>query len=529
MLFTVLHSPKATTKIHAMSERFLRVLSANLIATVFALSLSPALAATYYVDPQSGNDTNPGISKTAPWKSVPGMTGGSAWGAITSDKKVSAGTIIEIKAGAIFTGKRWVIDKTYYQTGTDTSPIIVRVSPTWDSGNVVIDGRGAIVPKWNGGIQVTDLSHIVITGVDAARRIEIKNYSAHANILHYAGSETARATGNQLSWFDCHHSSNYCVSNARQDSLLYEDGIAHDSGALEGGGKPINGTGVIMGDGDDATGDNNVVRHVISYNNGHGATTNDGSVSFGFQISAGVNTLFDSCEAYGNGRDGFDGGRVDNNGNASMTFLNSSSHDNHEDGFGLSAGPTGNVTAIHINTIAVNNGQANWTIYDGARIEIYYAIGVASAANIHAFMSYANWPAPNVKIRNSYMGTINGGRQIHYYNQAKNGYPAFDSDHNLWVPSASHGDDFDDDGAASYITPPKWRGKHDKYGVTYKDATLSRLADSARKPENANRYFGIYLTSPLGVNIDRKGKARPNPPTIGPFELGLRNSLTLNR
>ena len=504
------------------------VAKVGIVAAVFAVLMSPAFAATYYVDPQTGNDTNSGISKTTPWKSVPGMTGASTWGGITSAKKVPAGTVIEIKAGVIFAGKRWVIDKTYFQSGTASSPIMIRVSPNWGSGNVVIDGRGAIVPKWNGGIQVTDLSHIIITGADATRRIEIKNYSAHANILHYnTGSDSSKMVGNQLIWFDCHHSVNYCVSNARQDSLLYEDGLAHDSGAIEGGGTGKNGTGVIMGDGDDATGNNNILRRVISYNNGQDATANDGSVSFGFQITGGINTLFDSCEAYGNGRDGFDGGRVDNKGNASMTFVNSTSHDNHEDGFGLSAGPTGNVTAIHINTIAANNGQANWTIYDGAHIEIYHAAGLASAANIHAFMSYANWPAPNVKIRNSYMSTIAGGRQIHYYNQAKNGYPMFDSDHNLWVPSTSSGEIFDDDRTASYISPPIWKGNNDKFGISYKDVVLNLAAGNFRIPENTNpsQRAGIYLTLPVGVNIDRNGKVRSNPPTIGPFNTAQHKSM----
>ena len=504
-----------------------RFISSANVVLLFCLVSLEICAGTFYVDSAMGNDRNSGLNKTLAWKSVPGMTGAIGWGTISESNKLPSGTIIEIKAGSRFVGKRWVIDKTYYASGTAIAPTTIRVSGDWGSGNVVIDGRGAVVPKWNGGVQVTDLSHIVITGTNSARRIEIKNYSAHANILHYAGNESTRAIGNQLRWFDCHHSSNFCISNAWQDSLRYEDGIAHDNGAIEGGNTPIYGTGVIMGDGHDATGDNNIVRRVISYNNGRYARSNDGSVSFGFQISGGLNTLFDSCEAYGNGRDGFDGGRVDNKGNATMTFINSASHNNNEDGFGLSAGPTGNVTAIHINTTAANNGQANWTIYDGARIEIYHAAGLASAANIHAFMSYANWPAPKVKIRNSYMSTVIGGKQIHYYNQMRNGYPIFDSDHNVWVPATSNSEIFDDDRVASYVSPPTWRGKNDKFGATYKDVILNLSADNFRIPEHANpsHRTGIYLTSPIGINIDRNGRLRSNPPTIGPFNSGPRKSI----
>lgn len=484
-----------------------------------------AVAATYYVDSISGSDANPGSTQAAPWKSVPGMTGASAWGAISAGNKVPAGSVIEIKAGATFTGKRWLVDATYYQTGTASSPTTIRVSPSWGSGNVVIDGSGASVPLYNGGVQVTDINYMIISGADATRRIEIKNYSAHAGILHYkSGDGSIRAVGNQLQWFECHHSANYCVSNAWQDALLYEDGLAHDNGALEGGGIPASGVGIIMGEAADATGNNNILRRVKSYDNGKGASQNDGSVSFGFQITGGVNTLFDRCEAYGNGRDGFDGGRADNAGNASMVFLNSYSHDNGEDGFGLNAGPTGNVTAIHINTVAARNGQANWTIYDGAHIEIYNSVGRASSANIHAFM--VNTPATTVKIRNSYMGVQSGGKQIHYYNPGLYGYPVFDSDYNLWVPNASNAEIFDDDQLTTYTAPITngWtRGANDKYGLSFAQAFTNvagddyHLANATGPANNA----GIYLTSPAGVNIDRSGVTRANPPDIGIYEFGV--------
>lgn len=501
---------------------------AALITFSLGMSSAGAFAATYYVDSISGNDANVGSTQAAPWKSVPGMTGASSWGSFSSGNKVPAGTVIEIKAGSTFSGKRWLIDSTYYQSGTASSPITIRVSPSWGSGGVVIDGRGASVPAWVGGIQITDLSFITITGADATRRIEIKNYSAHASIFHYrSGSGSIRAVGNQLKWFECHHSSNYCISNSWQDSLVYEDGLVRDNGALEGGGTPSSGTGVVMGDVADVTGNNNILRRVVSYNNGKGAGINDGSVSFGFQITGGVNTLFDSCEAYGNGRDGFDGGRADNAGNASMVFLNSSSHDNNEDGFGLNSGPTGNVTAIHINTIAARNGQANWTVYDGAHIEIYHSVGRASSANIHAFASFSSWPKPTIKIRNTYLSVQSGSTQIHYFNPGSLGYPIFDSNYNLWVPNAANSEAFDDDTGRNYTNPPAWKGANDKFGVAYTQAFVNlagdnyRLADSTGPANNV----GIYLTSPTGVNIDRSGVARSNPPDIGPFGTGTGSGL----
>ncbi len=491
----------------------------SIATAMLALYSATAAAATYFVDPPNGNDANSGSTKSAPWKSVPGMDGVDHWGVFNAGNKIPAGTTIEIKAGAFFLGKRWVIDKTFFQSGTATSPVIIQVSASWGVGNVVIDGRGAIVPKWLGGVQITELSYITITGAAAARRFEIKNFLAHSNILHYNGSNNHSAVGNSLKWFDCHHSASYCVNNSWQDDLLYEDGIAHDNGALEGGTR-TQGTGIIMGDANDTTGKNNIIRRVISYGNGSNSKKIIDNVSFGFQITGGENTLFDSCEAYGNGRDGFDGGRADNAGNASMTFINSLSHDNFEDGFGLNAGPAGNVTAIHINSIASRNGQANWTVYDGARVEIYHAAGRATGFNILAFMSFPNWPAPTVKIRNSYMSAAKGGRQIQYYNQDRAGYPVFDSDHNLWVPHNSDSEMFDNDKQGNYSMPPNWKGAHDKLGIEYSLPFLNLVGDSLLLPKTmpTSKITGIFLTSPLSVRIDRNGIERSDPPSIGPFE-----------
>lgn len=498
-----------------------RYVSLAFAALLFSLRSPEIFAGTFYVDSATGSDRNSGLTKTSAWKSIPGTDGAIRWGTFNSENKIPAGTTIEIKAGALFSGKRWVIDKTFFQSGTATRPVTIRVSPSWGSGNVVFDGRGAIVPIWQGGVQITELSYVVIAGADAFRRIEIKNYLAHANILHYNRSNNGAAVGNQLKWFDCHHSSNYCVDNSWQDNLLYEDGIAHNNGALEGD-TAMQGTGIIMGDVNDATGKNNIIRRVTSYRNGSNSKSNDGSMSFGFQITGGEGTRFESCEAFENGRDGFDAGRVDNAGDASMTFINTYSHDNREDGFGLSSGPTGNVNAVHINTIASNNGQANWTVYDGAHIEIYHAAARASAANFHTFRTYRHWPAATIKIRNSYLSTSPSAVQIKYYKLVENGNSKFDSDYNVWVPNTSDNEFFDDNKLNKYSIPPNWRGTHDKFGISFLEAILNLSAQNPGITTNGGkiRSRGIYLSSPNGVNIDRNGTARANSPAIGPFSEG---------
>jgi hypothetical protein len=491
-----------------MTQRFTKA-----FALLTALGLgwqADAWSATYYVDPAVGSDANAGTAQAAPWKTVPGMSGASSWGAVTSGNKVAAGTMIEVKAGSTFTGKRWLIDTTYYATGTATARTTIRVSPTWGTGNVVVDGTGVSVPQYNGGVQISSgINYLTISGADATKLIEIRKYNGHAGILWYQ-SPGGRAKFNEFIWFDVHHNTSAGFGNDWQDNMLVQDGLAHD-----------NVTGLLIGDADDAGGSNNVYRRVKAYNNGVGAQQNDGSLSIGFQQTGSVNALFDTCEAYGNGRDGFDGGRADNAGDSSVTFLNSYSHDNGEDGFGLNSGPSGNVVAKHINTIAARTKQANWTTYDGAHLEIYNSVGIGSPYNFHAFASYSGWPVPTHKIRNSYLRVLSGARQIHYYNQGA-GYPTFDSDYNIWAPNAANSEAWDDDGTGkTYSAPPSWKGAHDKIGIANVQAFVNTATDDYHVASTGPAVnAGVYITTPSEVLTDRGGLLRPNPPDIGVYQFG---------
>ena len=74
----------------------------------------------------------------------------------------------------------------------------------------------------------------------------------------------------------------------------------------------------------------------------------------------------------------------------------------------------------------------------------------------------------------------------------------------------------------NYNSPPGWKGANDKFGTAYIQAFINLTADNYHVANNtgpANK-AGIYLTSPTGVNIDRDGVARNNPPDIGPFGFG---------
>jgi hypothetical protein len=202
--------------------------------------------------------------------------------------------------------------------------------------------------------------------------------------------------------------------------------------------------------------------------------------------------------------------------------VNSYSHDNGEDGFGLNSGTTGTVVAKHFNTIAARNGQANWTTYDGAHLEIYNSVGIGSPFNFHAFASYAGWPVPTHKIRNSYLRVLTGGRQVHYYNLSA-GAPTFDSDYNIWAPNLSNSEAWDDTGTGkTYTNPPSWKGAHDKVGLAYIQAFVDTATDNYFLADNtgpANK-AGLYITTPTEALTDRAGFPRTNPPDIGAYQFG---------
>src|SRR5260221_13065830 len=103
------------------------------------------------------------------------MSGATSWGTSTSTSKVAAGSTIDIKAGSTFTGKRWLIDATYYVTGNSTNRTTIRISPSWGSGNVILNGTVATVPAYIGGIQLSsNMNYFTLTGMDEIRLFDIE-------------------------------------------------------------------------------------------------------------------------------------------------------------------------------------------------------------------------------------------------------------------------------------------------------------------------------------------------------------------
>jgi hypothetical protein len=89
---------------------------------------SQASAATYYVDYQTGSDSNPGTSKSQPWKSAHGMASCSGTCASTT---LNAGDSVILKGGVTWPNPSFMWS---LAGGTAASPIYYGVDKTWYAG-----------------------------------------------------------------------------------------------------------------------------------------------------------------------------------------------------------------------------------------------------------------------------------------------------------------------------------------------------------------------------------------------------------
>ena len=125
-------------------RRFLAIIA-------FVLAAVPVGATTHYIDYTSGNDSNAGTSKAAPWKHAPGMLGINTSGGSTGDGcsancasySPAAGDSIILKGGTVwpYTVLPWQwtwsgsgSTTTYGCTGSGC--IYVGYDPTWNQGKV---------------------------------------------------------------------------------------------------------------------------------------------------------------------------------------------------------------------------------------------------------------------------------------------------------------------------------------------------------------------------------------------------------
>lgn len=97
----------------------------------FAVFCGTATAATYYVDFDSGSDSNNGISTATPWKHCPGDPNATAAAGIV----LSPGDTVNFKGGVRYRGRIQVT-----AGGTSASRIIYNGNSGWGVGKAIIDG-----------------------------------------------------------------------------------------------------------------------------------------------------------------------------------------------------------------------------------------------------------------------------------------------------------------------------------------------------------------------------------------------------
>ena len=106
------------------------------------LFLAEAHATTYYVDFDSGNNSNDGLSTDYAWRSLPGTqnpTGGSSGWAV-----IAAGDTIYIKAGTSYIssdGGYILINSTWYMNGTLSKTIVFSARPELRAKQHILDSQ----------------------------------------------------------------------------------------------------------------------------------------------------------------------------------------------------------------------------------------------------------------------------------------------------------------------------------------------------------------------------------------------------
>jgi hypothetical protein len=115
-----------------------------LFCAVLAVLLLPkiSLAANYYVDFQSGSDSNNGISASTPWKHSPGD--GNATG-IPASKTLQAGDIVKFKGDVVYRGSIRIDGR--FVNGALGNPIVLK-GDDWGPSKAILDGAVEITGSW---------------------------------------------------------------------------------------------------------------------------------------------------------------------------------------------------------------------------------------------------------------------------------------------------------------------------------------------------------------------------------------------
>jgi len=305
--------------------------------------LTPAFAATYYVDPVTGTNTNNGTSASTPWKNPPGTRtannsgfSSAAWGAITTSAKVKCGDVILLKGGstqASAQGGAWRIDQNYYTNNCTTGARItlrIATSAEWSgsAGNFIIDGTGITGTCVNfcgsGGyialVDVEGVNYVVLQGQSPTQRIEIKNTARGPNTELGMGLLVTNGFGTQGDgfkgqWLTVHDNTGAGIEVSTWKNWLVANTISYNNGA------PGYGAGAQS----DLKVTNGAFVDAEAYNNG---TAQLGGFADAYFFVGGNPLWCVRCTAHDNVQRGFNTGTINNNNNGLFLFRDVRAYNN---------------------------------------------------------------------------------------------------------------------------------------------------------------------------------------------------------
>ncbi len=350
------------------------------------------LSATYYVDPLAGNDTRNGVSRASAWKTIPGTykldNSGFLFvpGAPTGWAKINAGDVIKIRSGTTILNKL-VIDATWYNNGTSSTPILITRDDTWGTGSVTFEGSQQSLEFWDTMVLVWSRDYVQIDGV-STDGIVIQNANG-AGFQGTGTSESVKMKGLTVKNVKFFNNEKFNVILQRCDSFHFENID------IDGNRRDTNASGGFMIGGGSYGCSNGRLVNCRSYNHGDTPGSQGGGTEarIGFWLTNSVNITYENCVAHDNEGHGFDAGVVGNPPSVradNIKYVNCEAYNN-------SVGFSSNLDDIpgaarfwYINSISARN-YAGWMVYNGASSHIYNCLTTGNRWGIYIdSLAYVN-------------------------------------------------------------------------------------------------------------------------------------------
>ncbi len=337
-------------------------------------------AATYYVDPLSGADSNTGLTRAQAWQHIPGTykNDDSGFVAASGWVVINAGDTVRVRSGTTITN-RLLVSADWYRNGTSSAPVTIMRDSTWGTGAVTFDGTSQTLALFEPLVFVWQRNYVHIDGATPGG-IVIQNSKARG-FQGTGTSESSKMTGLSVANVKLFNNVEFNVNVQRNDSFLFQnveiDGN-HQNGPYSGG--------FMIGDNTYGC-SNGTVADCESYNNGDVPGTSPGGTNtwIGFWATNSTNITFLGCVSHDNKGNGYDTGVVGSPPSVvtnNIKYVDCESY-NNSNGFSCNLDDiTGTANFWYVNCISWTNG-AGWIIYQGPSAHVYNCLTTGNAWGIY--------------------------------------------------------------------------------------------------------------------------------------------------